>query len=172
MNEYELGFTKACIFYAAYRFIDCDAEFKEFIQRKEEDGHVFWWRPVKNWKVASAFFEGIIDPARGPKFSLLENRDPEPLPYFPFILSKPFWTMLGGTDNWKINVRDARKLGAHSPMRWPQFTASVQKVILNFESNSFEEFSSREMLYQSNPSLRFYGYDLTPIKERPRIEVE
>ena len=101
---------------------DLDPELKLFILKKEEDGHVFWWRPHKSWALASEFFMGIVDPARGDRFTITDKHEPEPLHYFPLILSKSFWQMLGDTENWSLSVHTARKLGLNSQQRFPRFT--------------------------------------------------
>jgi len=108
--------------YLCGRYVDLDPELKLFILKKEEDGHVFWWRPHKSWALASEFFMGIVDPARGDRFTITDKHEPEPLHYFPLILSKSFWQMLGDTENWSLSVHTARKLGLNSQQRFPRFT--------------------------------------------------
>ena len=47
-----------------------------------------------------------------------------------------------------------KKLGPHD--RRPRFTSSIGKVLTNFESGSMELSSTKELIFQSNPTLCFY----------------
>ena len=144
-------------------YVDCSADLLAFIKSKEMDGHVHWFRPEKSWPRVSIFLQRLTDHAR------CNLSDPEVF-YGPLILDDRVWKDFDAspTGSWQLNIYRSREMKDRARTRRPRFTASIQKVITNFKSRSFEEFASKELLYQSNPSLKFYGYDLTQEKTRDR----
>lgn len=143
-------------------YVDCSADLLAFIKSKEQDGHVHWFRPKKSWPSVSTFLQRLTDPARCDSESTVF--------YGPLILDDRVWKDFNAspTASWKLNIYRSREMKDRDRVRRPKFTASIHKVITNFKSGSFEEFASKELLYQSNPSLKFYGYDLTREKTRDK----
>ena len=147
------------------RYVDCSADLLTFIQSKERDGHVHWFRPEKSWRSVSSFLQRLPDPSR------CKESEPE-VCYGPLILDDRVWKDFDAapTGSWQLNIYRSREMKDRARVRRPLFTASIYKVITNFKSRSFEEFASKELLYQSNPSLKFHGYDLSSEKTRaPRV---
>ena len=62
----------------------------------------------------------------------------------------------GRKDRGKEEKRKKKKvkLGPHD--RRPRFTSSIGKVVSNFKSGSMELNSTKELIFQSNPTLCFY----------------
>lgn len=147
-------------------YVDCCADLLAFLKSKEQDGHVHWFQPGKSWSCVSKFLQRLPDPARCNPSNQPQVR------YKPLILDDQVWKDFDAspTGSWQLNIYRSREMKDRVRVRRPLFTASIQKVITNFKSRSFEEFASKELLYQSNPSLQFYGYDLTCEKKRdPRL---
>ncbi|OQR87560.1 hypothetical protein ACHHYP_08519 [Achlya hypogyna] len=123
-----------------YKYMAYDKDFLDMLVFKEEASHVFWFQPERSFEALSAFLTRLVDPKT--------QRN-----YQPLMLESPKWLTLGGHNGWEGKQRrDGRKVLAHMK---PIFTTSVQRVVTNLESQSFDTVAVKEMLKQANPSLVF-----------------
>ena len=120
-------------------YVNCDEDLRELIKAKEERGLCFWFRPRRDWSLASAFFERISDPETGKKLH-------------PLQLRAAHWLSMAGSNGWQGEAhRDGRK---RDPDCVPRFTKSVAKVASVLRSGSFDYAAVMELIYQSNRNLQ------------------
>ena len=118
--------TKASVHKNQRRY-DFPEEFKEFLRTKNEQGMLFWFRPVCKFSKMSAFFERHEDTSTGER-------------YGPLQLKEFWWHKSWG--------------GMQKP---PRFTKSATKVVTNYKSGSFDFNSVAELVYQSNENIEPIG---------------
>ena len=151
------------------RYFDFEADFLAFLREKEETGLCYWHRPNRNYKAMSKFFESIKDPVEekdvfyNPLILDQEVRSftPYDLTHDPPNDKTQTWEEDYGTlPTWRKEEKRKKKklkLGPHD--RRPRFTSSIGKVVSNFKSGSMELNSTKELIFQSNPTLCFYVTD-------------
>ncbi|EQC36108.1 hypothetical protein SDRG_06225 [Saprolegnia diclina VS20] len=123
-----------------YKYMAYEKDFLDMVVFKEEANLVFWFQPEHSLAALSTFVSNLVDPSTMRK-------------YEPLMLEVPKWLTLGGHNGWEGKPRrDGRKVQAHLK---PVFTASIQRIVTNLESESFDVIAIKEMLVQANPSLLF-----------------
>ncbi|RHY19272.1 hypothetical protein DYB36_005838, partial [Aphanomyces astaci] len=93
-----------------------------------------------NYQALSAFLTSTVDPVTGK-------------PYLPLTVEPNRWLTMGGQDGWEGKVRrDGRRKTTRAI---PIFTPSIQRIVTNLQSKSFDVLAVKEMLAQANSTLRF-----------------
>ncbi|ETV78001.1 hypothetical protein H257_08225 [Aphanomyces astaci] len=123
-----------------YKYMAFAKDFMNLLVFKEEARLVFWFQPEKNYQALSAFLTSTVDPVTGK-------------PYLPLTVEPNRWLTMGGQDGWEGKVRrDGRRKTTRAI---PIFTPSIQRIVTNLQSKSFDVLAVKEMLAQANSTLRF-----------------
>ncbi|RHY73669.1 hypothetical protein DYB30_006058 [Aphanomyces astaci] len=120
-----------------YKYMAFAKDFMDLLVFKEEARLVFWFQ---NYQALSAFLTSTVDPVTGK-------------PYLPLTVEPNRWLTMGGQDGWEGKVRrDGRRKTTRAI---PIFTPSIQRIVTNLQSKSFDVLAVKEMLAQANSTLRF-----------------
>ncbi|OQR82196.1 hypothetical protein THRCLA_11056 [Thraustotheca clavata] len=121
-----------------YKYMAYEKDFLDMLVFKEEASLVFWFEPERSLDALSSFLCQIRDPVTSQH-------------YRPLLLEAPRWLSLGGHNGWEGKTRrDGRRV--LSKMK-PIYTTSVQRIVTNLQSNSFDIIAIQEMIKQANPTL-------------------
>ncbi|KAF0694864.1 Aste57867_14264 [Aphanomyces stellatus] len=123
-----------------YKYMAFDKDFLDMLLFKEEAHLIFWFQPDKSFEKLSTFLTKVVDPVTAK-------------PYLPMMLAPSKWLTLGGQDGWEGRTRrDGRR---KTTRVIPRYTTSVQRIVTNLQSKSFDVLAVKEMLVQANPMLLF-----------------
>ena len=168
------------------RYMDFSTEFVDYLKTKEASDLVYWHRPKKDYVEMSKFFERIQDTVQKdtlnplilepevweefgeekgwsngsvwhpPRKSLSASGDDGGRGGGPGaeVASSMSKTTTTKTRTLRTKPQTSKPLAKNA--RRPRFTASVRKVVSNFQSGSAELSSLKELIFQSNPTLSFY----------------
>lgn len=74
--------------------------------------------------------------------------------YRPLRLDSKLWRVMAGINGYEGKERRNISSKYIDRTMVPKYTKSLDRIVTNIESNSFDYLAVKELLYQSNPSLQ------------------